>query len=74
VLPTETNSNFGFNVPWWDRLFGTYRPQPAAGHLGMTIGIETFREPRELRLDRMLVQPLRGDVGRYPMGRREEEP
>jgi len=27
----ETDSNFGFNLPWWDRLFGTYRPQPALG-------------------------------------------
>ena len=32
VVPRETNSNFGFNLPWWDRLFGTYRAQPAAGH------------------------------------------
>lgn len=59
VLPRETNSNFGFNVPWWDRLFGTYRAQPCAGHEGMTIGIAQFREPRELRLDRMLMQPIR---------------
>ena len=57
----ETDSNFGFNVPWWDRLFGTYRAQPALGHAGMTLGIDRFRAPRELWLDRMLVQPLRGD-------------
>ena len=55
----ETNSNFGFNLPWWDRLFGTYRPEPQAGHEGMTIGVPQFRDPRELRLDRMLLQPLR---------------
>ena len=55
----ETDSNFGFNVPWWDRLFGTYRAQPALGHDRMTIGIPAFRDPRELRLDRMLLQPLR---------------
>jgi sterol desaturase/sphingolipid hydroxylase (fatty acid hydroxylase superfamily) len=73
ILSRETNSNFGFNLPWWDRLFGTYRAQPAAGHDGMTIGIEQFREPRELGLDRMLLQPFRGDVGRYPLGRREGE-
>jgi sterol desaturase/sphingolipid hydroxylase (fatty acid hydroxylase superfamily) len=70
ILARETNSNFGFNLPWWDRLFGTYRAQPAAGHEAMTIGIEQFRDPRELLLDRMLVQPLRGDVGEYPLGRR----
>jgi sterol desaturase/sphingolipid hydroxylase (fatty acid hydroxylase superfamily) len=71
ILSRETNSNFGFNVPWWDRLFGTYRPQPAAGHETMTIGIEQFRDPRELGLDRMLLQPFRGDAGRYPLEERQ---
>ena len=69
ILPRETNSNFGFNLPWWDRLFGTYRAQPAAGHSGMTIGIEQFRTERDLWLDRMLIQPLLDDVGRYPVNR-----
>ncbi|MCH8036717.1 MAG: sterol desaturase family protein, partial [Proteobacteria bacterium] len=55
IVPGETNSNFGFNLPWWDRLFGTYRDQPAAGHDGMIIGIEQFREPPDQRLDKMLV-------------------
>jgi sterol desaturase/sphingolipid hydroxylase (fatty acid hydroxylase superfamily) len=73
ILSRETNSNFGFNLPWWDRLFGTYRAQPAAGHEAMTIGIEQFRDPRELGLDRMLVQPFCGDPGRYPLGHREVE-
>jgi sterol desaturase/sphingolipid hydroxylase (fatty acid hydroxylase superfamily) len=67
----ETNSNFGFNFPWWDRLFGTYRPQPAQGHAAMTIGIENFRDPAELRLDRMLLQPLRPEPDNTPMLRRE---
>jgi len=71
IVPRETNSNFGFNLPWWDRLFGTYRAQPAAGHEGMTIGIAQFREPSELRLDRMLIQPFRDDDRLYPLGRRE---
>jgi sterol desaturase/sphingolipid hydroxylase (fatty acid hydroxylase superfamily) len=71
VLPRETNSNFGFNLPWWDRLFGTYRAAPIAGHAGMTIGIEQFRDPRELSLDRMLTQPFREDDRLYPLGRRE---
>ena len=39
ILRRETNSNFGFNLPWWDRLLGTYRAQPAAGHAAMTLGI-----------------------------------
>ncbi len=59
VVTQETNSNFGFNLPWWDHLFGTYRDQPAAGHEGMTIGLLHFRDSAELRLDRMLLQPLR---------------
>ena len=58
----ETDSNFGFNLPWWDRLFGTYRAQPALGHTRMVLGIDRFRDPRELWLHRMLVQPLRGDA------------
>jgi len=59
IVRQETNSNFGFNLPWWDQLFGTYRAQPAAGHEAMTIGLTQFRDPIELRLDRMLIQPLR---------------
>lgn len=73
ILLRETNSNFGFNLPWWDHLLGTYRAKPEAGHDGMTIGIEQFRDPRELGLDRMLLQPFRGDPGRYPLGRQEIE-
>jgi sterol desaturase/sphingolipid hydroxylase (fatty acid hydroxylase superfamily) len=71
IVVRETNSNFGFNLPWWDRLFGTYRDQPAAGHEAMTIGIEHFREPAEQRLDRMLTQPFRDDDTTYALGRRE---
>jgi sterol desaturase/sphingolipid hydroxylase (fatty acid hydroxylase superfamily) len=63
VLRHETDSNFGFNLPWWDRLFGTYRPQPEAGHAGMTIGIPAFRDPAESRIDRLLTQPFRNDPG-----------
>ena len=67
IVVGETNSNFGFNLAWWDRLLGTYRDQPAAGHEGMTIGIEEFRAARELWLDRMLSQPFRGSAGSYPI-------
>ena len=62
IKPLETNSNFGFNLSCWDRLFGTYRAQPEAGHEAMTIGLELFRENRDLRLDRMLWQPARGNT------------
>lgn len=59
VIAAETNSNFGFNFPWWDRLLGTYRAQPSAGHDNMTIGIEAFRDERDQRFDKMLLQPFR---------------
>ncbi len=54
----ETNTNFGFTFPWWDHLCGTYRAQPAAGHEAMTVGLTCFRDPKYLRLDRTLLQPL----------------
>jgi sterol desaturase/sphingolipid hydroxylase (fatty acid hydroxylase superfamily) len=57
----ETDSNFGFNLPWWDWLFRTYRPQPEAGHAAMTVGLPIFRNPQELRLDRLLTQPFRDE-------------
>jgi sterol desaturase/sphingolipid hydroxylase (fatty acid hydroxylase superfamily) len=68
----ECNSNFGFNLPWWDRLFGTYRAQPAAGHERMIIGIRQFRSHRDLWLDRMLLEPFRGRTGGYPINRQQE--
>ncbi len=57
----EADSNYGFNVPWWDRLFGTYRGQPRDPHEAMTLGVPTFREAREQRLDKLLMQPFRDD-------------
>ena len=69
IRPEETNSNFGFNLPWWDRLLGTYKAQPKAGHAGMSIGIEQFRTTRDLWLDRMLVQPVKGPASGYPISR-----
>jgi sterol desaturase/sphingolipid hydroxylase (fatty acid hydroxylase superfamily) len=73
IDPRETNSNFGFSLPWWDRLFGTYRAEPQAGHEAMTIGIDRFRAPRELWLDRMLLQPFRSEDGAYSIAREHEE-
>jgi sterol desaturase/sphingolipid hydroxylase (fatty acid hydroxylase superfamily) len=64
----ETNSNFGFNLPWWDRLLGTYRDQPADGHVGMTIGLAQFRNEKHAeRLHWMLWMPFTGSLGGYPM-------
>jgi sterol desaturase/sphingolipid hydroxylase (fatty acid hydroxylase superfamily) len=68
----ETNSNFGFNLPWWDRLFGTYRDQPRGGHEGMTIGIRGYDQPRDVSwLPGMIVLPFRGKVAGYVINRRQ---
>jgi sterol desaturase/sphingolipid hydroxylase (fatty acid hydroxylase superfamily) len=65
----ETNSNLGFSFPWWDRLFGTYRPQPAKGHLEMTIGLDQYKEPQRLTLLWLIALPFIGKLGKYPMTR-----
>jgi sterol desaturase/sphingolipid hydroxylase (fatty acid hydroxylase superfamily) len=58
VIIQETNSNFGFNLPCWDRLFGTYRDQPASGHEAMTIGLANYRDRKWLTLPWMLAVPF----------------
>ncbi len=68
VIIRETNSNFGFNLPWWDRLFGTYKDQPVAGHVEMTIGLSQFRDQKRLTLPWLLALPFIGKTGKYPMG------
>jgi sterol desaturase/sphingolipid hydroxylase (fatty acid hydroxylase superfamily) len=70
VFPSETNSNFGFNLPWWDRLMGTYRAQPTKGHDGMTIGLNQFRDAARLTLPRIIALPFVGKGGSYSLGRR----
>ena len=71
IVPQETNSNFGFNLSIWDRIFGTYIAQPTGGHEGMTIGIDMFRTQKDERLDQMLIQPFRGSAGEYTINRRD---
>ncbi|MGH8742483.1 MAG: sterol desaturase family protein, partial [Burkholderiales bacterium] len=71
VLYDESSSNFGFSLPWWDRLFGTYRAQPRLAHEAMTIGVDAFRSPADSRLDQLLLQPLRDTPGQYPINRRQ---
>jgi sterol desaturase/sphingolipid hydroxylase (fatty acid hydroxylase superfamily) len=75
VIIRELNSNFGFNFPWWDRFFGTYRPQPAMGHDGMTIGLARFRDAGALTLRFLLLFPFRrgGTAGRRAGGGQEPE-
>jgi len=66
----ESNSNFGFNLPWWDRLLGTYKAQPDAGHLDMTIGLTQFQNANTGSLTWLLVTPFVGDAGGYAINRR----
>src|ERR1700724_407203 len=74
ILSRETNSNFGFNLPWWDRLFGTYRAQPhrAARKLGRFVTAHSGA-PRELGFHRIFPHPFRGAPGPYPLGERQVE-
>lgn len=68
----EANSNFGFNLSLWDRLFGTYIAQPRKGHEGMTIGIHKYREPKQVSwLPGMLLLPFKGKISGYAINRRE---
>jgi sterol desaturase/sphingolipid hydroxylase (fatty acid hydroxylase superfamily) len=70
----ETNSNFGFNLSLWDRLFGTYRAQPQDGHADMVIGIDTWRDaPHCVRLPGMLMLPFIGRVTDYAINRRSRD-
>lgn len=69
-LPNETNSNFGFNIPWWDRLFGTYIAQPRQGHTEMKIGLENLPSPETGTLLWQLTAPFKNLTGHYPLNRR----
>ncbi|MEJ2529923.1 MAG: sterol desaturase family protein, partial [Gammaproteobacteria bacterium] len=72
VIPEETNSNFGFNLPWWDRIFGTYRAQPEAGHQEMTIGIQGFHQPKQISwLSGMLALPFVARAPGYSINERK---
>ncbi len=70
----ESNSNFGFNLPWWDRLFGTYRAQPRAGHQAMRLGVEHLSQPQPRSLLGLLALPFAGAPGRYAIGERYAPP
>jgi len=65
----ETNSNYGFNLSIWDRLFGTYLAQPSKGHQEMIIGLSQFRDHRRLTLPWLLILPFIGDLGKQPINR-----
>ena len=70
----ESNSNFGFNLPWWDRLLGTYRAQPAGGHRQMVLGVDELRRPKARGLLALLVLPFVGGANRQPISSRSSDP
>ena len=74
VIIRETSSNVGFNFPWWDRLFGTYRPQPVRGHEEMVIGLAQFRDPSKNNLWHLLVMPFTDPPGAYAINRHGIDP
>uniref|UniRef100_A0A7C4W0W6 Sterol desaturase family protein n=1 Tax=Desulfatirhabdium butyrativorans TaxID=340467 RepID=A0A7C4W0W6_9BACT len=74
VTIRETNSNFGFNLPWWDRLFGTYRDQPVMDHETMPLGIAPFRKDTDLSLGNLLILPLKANPGAYSLNRIGADP
>ncbi|MFP4600509.1 MAG: sterol desaturase family protein [Persicimonas sp.] len=75
VEPHETNTNFGFSLPWWDRLFGTYKPQPEAGHEDMEIGLKQFRDPAKNTFLHLMILPFVDPAGDYDISHREiDEP
>jgi len=63
TIPRETDSNFSFNLPWWDRMLGTYRDQPRDGHIAMTIGLKEFRDAGRLGIGYLLILPFRDRAG-----------
>lgn len=69
----ETNSNFGFVLSWWDRLVGTYRAEPAAGHEDMAIGLGQYRDSAGLTLPKLIILPAIADTGGYDINRRGPE-
>jgi len=76
----ESNTNFGFNLPWWDRLFRTYTPQPEDGHEGMRIGLEEYYEERRQSLWWLLALPFRsrsaaaqGEAGNKEAPRQDDD-
>jgi len=71
IIRAETNSNFGFNLSTWDRLFGTWCAQPELGHTDMIIGLEHLQSAPTHKLGFMLRLPFGDETGQYPMLKRE---
>lgn len=71
VNENETNSNFGFDISLWDRLFGTYVAEPREGHQGMTIGLDHFRDPKWQNLGGLVLMPFSTNIQGYAINYRD---
>ena len=59
VIQTETDSNYGFSISIWDRLFGSYTDQPKLGHDKMTIGLSQYQHVDDVAVSRLLLMPFK---------------
>lgn len=73
MVENETNSNFGFFISVWDRLFGTYISQPVNGHEKMEIGLSFFREPKWQNLRWLIYLPFVTRIHGYAINKRRIE-
>ena len=70
----ETNSNFGFNLTWWDKIFGTYKKEVRKGQLKMTIGLKNIRNPKKTnRIWGMIVLPFSEKVDDYVINSKKQK-
>jgi sterol desaturase/sphingolipid hydroxylase (fatty acid hydroxylase superfamily) len=75
VVREEMNSNFGFLLPWWDRLFRTYSKAPNSGQTEMTIGLNEWRRASDVQpIAHLLLLPVRADVAPVMSEPREAKP
>ena len=71
VFRPEHDSNYGFNLSIWDRIFRTYTAQPKDGHLGMRIGLDSFQTALPTQLGWSLWLPFKRDASMDDEAQRE---
>ena len=59
VRRDEHDSNYGFNLSWWDRLFRSYREAPHQPQAILPLGLDRFRDKPEQRFGALMLQPFR---------------
>jgi len=59
VIQTETDSNYGFSISIWDRLFNSYIDQPQQGHIEMKIGLTQYQHIKDVNIPKLLLMPFK---------------